>query len=59
MADEDDGYFITASAIVVYTLDGRYQELTKKDLVAMYPCVSEGMITFATANGDTYLMMVK
>lgn len=59
MADEDDGYFITASAIVVYTLDGRYQELTKKELVAMYPCVSEGMITFATANGDTYLMMVK
>lgn len=59
MADEDDGYFITASAIVVYTLDGRYQELTKKDLVAMYPCVSEGMITFATANGDTYLMKVK
>ncbi len=59
MADEDDGYFITASAIVVYTLDGRYQELTKKDMVAMYPCVSEGMITFATANGDTYLMNVK
>lgn len=59
MADEDDGYFITASAIVVYTLDGRYQELTKKDLVAMYPCVSEGMITFATANGDTYLMKVE
>lgn len=59
MADEDDGYFITASAIVVYTLDGRYQELTKKELVAMYPCVSEGMITFATANGDTYLMKVK
>lgn len=59
MADEDDGYFITVSAIVVYTLDGRYQELTKKDLVAMYPCVSEGMITFATANGDTYLMKVK
>ncbi|MBQ9143594.1 MAG: hypothetical protein IJX60_01440 [Paludibacteraceae bacterium] len=59
MADEDDGYFITASAIVVYTLDGRYQELTKKDLVAMYPYVSEGMITFATANGDTYLMKVK
>lgn len=59
MADEDDGYFITASAIVVYTLDGRYQELTKKELVAMYPYVSEGMITFATANGDTYLMKVK
>ena len=39
MADEDDGYFITASAIVVYTLDGRYQELTKKELVAMYPYV--------------------
>lgn len=59
MADEDDGYFITASAIVAYTLDGRHQELTKKELVAMYPHVSEGMITFATANGDTYLMNVK
>lgn len=59
MADEDDGYFITASAIVAYTLDGRHQELTKKELVAMYPHVSEGMITFATADGDTYLMNVK
>jgi Tol biopolymer transport system component len=59
MHDEDNGKWITASAIVAYTLDGRHQELTKKELVAMYPHVSEGMITFATANGDTYLMNVK
>lgn len=39
MADEDDGEFITASAIVAYTLDGRSQVLTDKSMIAMYPAV--------------------
>jgi hypothetical protein len=59
MADEDDGYFITASSIVVYTLDGQYQELTSKDLLAMYPQVSSGKITFSTVKGETYLLNVR
>lgn len=59
MADEDDGYFITASSIVVYTLDGQYQELTSKDLLAMYPQVSSGKITFSTIKGETYLLNVR
>ena len=59
MADEDDGYFITASSIVVYTLDGQYQELTSKDLLAIYPQVSSGKITFSTVKGETYLLNVR
>lgn len=59
MADEDDGYFITASSIVAYTLDGQYQELTSKDLLAMYPQVSSGKITFSTIKGETYLLNVR
>jgi Tol biopolymer transport system component len=59
MADEDDGYFITASSIVVYTLDGNFQELTSKDLLAMYPQVSSGKITFSTVKGETYLLNVR
>ena len=59
MADEDDGYFITASSIVVYTLDGQYQELTSKEILAMYPQVSSGKITFSTVKGETYLLNVR
>lgn len=59
MADEDDGYFITASSIVVYTLDGNFQELTSKEMLAMYPQVSSGKITFSTVKGETYLLNVR
>lgn len=59
MADEDDGYFITASSIVVYTLDGNFQELTSKEMLAMYPQVSSGKITFSTIKGETYLLNVR
>ena len=59
MADEDDGYFITASSIVVYTLDGIFQELTSKEMLAMYPQVSSGKITFSTVKGETYLLNVR
>lgn len=59
MADEDDGQFITASAIVLYTLDGQHQILVDKNMVAMFPHVAQGKIAFANAGGEVYLMTVK
>ena len=59
MADEDDGKFLTASAIVVYTLDGKNQILVAKDMMAIYPHVADGKVAFSTAGGEMYLMEVK
>ena len=59
MADEDDGKVLTASAIVVYTLDGKSQILVGKDMMAIYPFATEGKIAFSTAAGEMYLMQVK
>ena len=59
MADEDDGKVLTASAIVLYTLDGKSQILVGKDMMAIYPVAAEGKIAFSTAAGEMYLMQVK
>ena len=59
MNDKDNGHFITASAVVAYTLDGKFQVLTSPDMIAMEPYTAEGKIAFATAEGKTYLMTVK
>ena len=59
MADEDDGTVLTASAIVVYTLDGKSQILVGKHMMAIYPVAVEGKIAFSTAAGEMYLMQVK
>ena len=59
MADEDDGKVLTASAIVLYTLDGKSQILVGKDMMAIYPFAVEGKIAFSTAAGEMYLMQVK
>lgn len=59
MADEDDGKVLTASAIVVYTLDGKNQILVGKDMMAIYPAAAEGKIAFSTAAGEMYVLNVK
>ena len=59
MADEDDGKVLTASAIVLHTLDGKSQILVGKDMMAIYPVAVEGKIAFSTAAGEMYLMQVK
>ena len=58
MADEDDGHFITASAIVAYTLDGKMQTLTNDSMIAMYPYVEKNAIVFSTIEGETYMLNV-
>ncbi|MBR5574776.1 MAG: hypothetical protein IKW35_09855 [Paludibacteraceae bacterium] len=59
MASEDDGHFTTASAIVLYTLDGKKQTLTNDSMIAMYPYAAENVIVFSTIEGKTYLLNVK
>ena len=59
MADEDDGTVLTASAIVVYTLDGKSQILVGKNTMAIYPFATEGKIAFSTAAGKMYVLNVK
>ena len=59
MADEDDGKVLTASAIVLYTLDGKSQILVGKDMMAIYPFATEGKIAFSTGAGEMYLVNVK
>ena len=59
MADEDDGHFTTASAIVVYSLNGQKQVLTSNQMIAMYPYTAENMIVFSTLKGETYMLNVK
>lgn len=59
MADEDDGKVLTASAIVVYTLDGKSQILVDKHMMAIYPVAAEGKIAFSTAAGEMYVLNVK
>ena len=59
MDADDDGHYITASAVVAYTLDGKKQLLTNSSMVAMYPDVAENMIVFSTLDGETYMLNVK
>ena len=59
MADEDNGSVLTASAIVLHTLDGKSQILVGKDMMAIYPAAAEGKIAFSNAAGEMYLLNVK
>ena len=59
MHDEDDGKYLTASAIVAYNLQGQKQILVNKEMMAIYPYAAEGQIAFSTASGEIYLMKVK
>lgn len=59
MADEDDGKFLTASAIVAYDLQGKGQILINKENMALYPYAAEGKIAFSNAAGEVFLMTVK
>ena len=59
MADEDDGHFTTASAIVAYSLNGQKQVLTSNKMIAMYPYAAENMIVFSTLKGETYMLNIK
>ena len=60
MNDEDDGYVVTSSSIVAYTLDGTEQVLTNTSIIAMYPYVSAdgSKIVCSTPNGEAYLIMI-
>ena len=59
MHDEDNGKWITASAIVAYSLHGEKQILVNKEAMAIYPYAADGKIAFSTAAGKVYVMNVK
>jgi Tol biopolymer transport system component len=59
MHDEDNGKWITASAIVAYSLQGEKQILVNKETIAIYPYTADGKIAFSTAAGKVYIMNVK
>lgn len=59
MHDEDNGQWLTASAIVAYNMQGQKQILVNKEKMAIYPYAVNGQIAFSTAAGDVYLMKVK
>ena len=58
MRDYDNGITITASTIVVKTLDGIEQPLTGDDMIAIFPQVAgkAGKIAFSTIDGDIYII---
>lgn len=59
MHDEDNGKWMTASAIVAYNMDGDKQILVNKESMAIYPYTADGKIAFSTIYGEIYLMNVK
>lgn len=59
MHDEDNGKWLTASAIVAYNMQGDKQILVNKEAMAIYPYTANGQIAFSTAAGKIYLMTVK
>lgn len=59
MHDEDNGQWLTASAIVAYDMQGQKQILVNKEAMAIYPYTANGQIAFSTAAGKIYLMTVK
>lgn len=59
MHDEDNGKYLTGSAIVAYNMQGKKQILVTKEKMAIYPYAANGQIAFSTAAGDVYLMKVK
>jgi len=59
MQDQDDGYEVTASAVVMTNLDGTVQQTLTPDTVkAMYPSAANGRVAFNTAEGQIYVMTV-
>ncbi len=59
MHDEDNGTYLTASAIVAYDMQGQKQILVKKESMAIYPYAAKGQIAFSTTEGKVYVMNVK
>lgn len=56
---KDNGHFVTESAIVAYSLDGKKQVLTNGEQIAVFPHAAEGKIAYSTSEGEIYVMNVK
>lgn len=59
MQDQDDGYEVTSSVLVMTNLDGSVQQtITDGRVKAMYPSAQAGRVAFNTAEGEVYVMTV-
>lgn len=61
MIAEDDGYFFTASRIVLAAANGKFQhDLTDRSKIAMHPTVATacGRVAYNTLSGELYLLDV-
>lgn len=59
MHDEDNGKWLTASAIVAYDMQGQKQILVHKEKMAIYPYAANGKIAYSTAGGEVYIMNIQ
>lgn len=56
---KDNGHFVTESAIVAYSLDGKKQVLTNGEQIAVFPKAANGKIAYSTSEGEIYVMNIK
>lgn len=59
--DHDNGYVTTSSVLIAKDIEtGEEQALTRKDVIALYPSVSEkgDKVLFSTPEGKAYLMHI-
>ncbi len=60
MHDRTDGKFTVSSEIIARTADGMIsQQLSDGNLVALYPSVADGKISFSTVDGRLFIINVK
>lgn len=61
MQSEDDGFVVTASAVVAVDMQGNEQTLTPKEMIAVYPSASAdcSKIAFSDAEGALYIINIK
>lgn len=61
MQSEDDGQYVTASKVIVSTLDGRQQTISAPGEIAMYPSASADgkKIAYGTADGKLVIVNIQ
>jgi len=57
MNDRDDGFRVTASSVLVCSVDGSFsQEVTPSSIIAMYPSATENKIAFNNLEGEIFIL---
>lgn len=58
MLDRDNGEFVTSSALVAKTIDGKAQTVTPDSMIAMYPSANAdgSKVAFVSEKGELYIL---